>query len=116
MRVTRTLISQVERGLSLFSTGEDSKADTGRPGDDDHGRPVGRGTRGHGFTDNPWGKRAREVVQSTKRLKEHNWAQIKEYALVYVQGPDHDSDGGLQEENIEADASAVSMRANIDID
>ncbi|KAH9016817.1 hypothetical protein EDB85DRAFT_2155619 [Lactarius pseudohatsudake] len=98
---------QVERGLTLLRDGMVDK-------DEEQGKPVPRGTRGNGFTDNPWGKRAREVVQSTNRLKDSHWAQIEEYAYVYLQGPGHDSDEGHGEDNVETDA--VGVRANIDID
>ena len=80
----------------LFKTGEDTN-----------------GTRGHGFTDKPWGKRARELVGSTKRLKDSNWARIDEEASIYIQSLDHDSEDGDRDGEDDAE---VDMRANIDID
>jgi hypothetical protein len=80
----------------LFSTGEDVN-----------------GTCGHGFTDQPWGKRACEAVQSTRRLKDHNWAQIKECMSIYMQIAEHSSDEGhAGEDNTQPDAAGV--RANVD--
>jgi hypothetical protein len=72
------------------------------------------GTHGHGFTDQPWGKRVCEAMQSTRRLKDHNWAQIEEHTSIYIQITDHTSDEGHGEDDIQAEASG--MHANIDID
>ena len=85
--------------LTLFSTGEDSN-----------------GACGYGLTDQPWGKRARKAVQSTKRLKDANCVQIQEEASVYMQSPE--SDDKCEEDDTEAKtgADSMSMHANIDID
>jgi hypothetical protein len=51
-------------------------------------------------------------VQSTRRLKDHNWAQIKECASIYMQIAEHSSDEGhAGEDNTQPDAAGV--RANV---
>jgi len=71
---------------------------------------------GNGFTDNLWGKRARTLVKSAERLKNSNWTQIQEHATVYLQGADHDHDEETKEDAGGAEAEAMSLHAQIDID
>ncbi|KAI9439997.1 hypothetical protein H4582DRAFT_2056651 [Lactarius indigo] len=85
----------VEHRLMLLSDGKDGKANK----DEKQGKPVPCGTRGNSFTDNPWGKRAHEVVQSAKRLTDYNWEQIEEHTTVYLQSLGHDLDEGCREDN-----------------
>ncbi|KAI9439683.1 hypothetical protein H4582DRAFT_2056409 [Lactarius indigo] len=98
----------VERGLTLFETGEDIlKLDNN----------DGRGAthvRGYGFTDKVWGSRAHAVVMSTQRLKDSNWAEIQDHASVYLQGTDHDEENG--EDSGYVKAGAMSLHAQIEID
>jgi hypothetical protein len=61
---------------------------------EDSKRPVTCSKHNHGFTDNPWGKRAHEVVQSMWRLKHANWVQIEEHTSAYLQCPDQDNNEG----------------------
>ncbi|KAI9432524.1 hypothetical protein H4582DRAFT_2061728 [Lactarius indigo] len=98
----------VERGLTLFETGEDIlKLDNN----------DGRGAthvRGYRFTDKVWGSRARAVVMSTQWLKDSNWVEIQDHASVYLQGTDHDEENG--EDSGYVKARAMSLHAQIEID
>ena len=73
------------------------------------------GTRGHSFTDQPWGKRVHETVVSTRKLQDHNWAEVEERASAYVQFTEISSDEGHGGEEAPCGAS-TSVRANIHID
>ena len=73
------------------------------------------GTCGHGFTDQPWGKRARETMVLTRKLQDHNWAEVEEWASAYVQFTEISSDKGHSGEEAPCGAS-MSVHANIHID
>lgn len=72
----------VERGLTLFKTGEDVLGS----------RLVKPATRGPCFSENPWGERARSWALSTARLKDINWAQIVDEALSFWKRHNIDSE------------------------
>ena len=48
------------------------------------------------------------------KLRDHNWAEIEEWASLYIQFTNNSEDEGQGEEA--GAASGVAMRANIDID
>jgi hypothetical protein len=106
---------QVERGLSLFMSGEDALS----RGTD---RDINGGTspfHGLGFTENPWGTKAREFVTSTKKLKDSHWgaitSEISELNLL-GHGPTMDSDEDDDGDEGNVGTRRVNPRARIDID
>jgi len=72
---TDTLVTiifiQVERGLWLFTCSEDALKGV----QDGSALPLST-SHGLGFTENPWGMKAREYVMSTEKLKDTHWSDI----------------------------------------
>jgi len=97
----------VERGLTLFLTGDNN-------GDDPDNRMGKERSHDTGeFKENPWGTRAREYVATTIKLRDDHWESIEEHALVYMP---------LAAEQTGMDGSAnmgidsTSMRTQIQLD
>jgi hypothetical protein len=76
---------QVERGLTIFKSGEDvtvrEKFKAGASGKREKSKAN---PREWGFTDNPWGKKARMWVGSTNRLEEDHWRKVIDDASAYI--------------------------------
>ncbi|KAH9974166.1 hypothetical protein BGW80DRAFT_1249862 [Lactifluus volemus] len=125
MRATfcSSLIAKVERGLSAFKTGEDSikaernqtrinsktKEDGSTASEQESESKVN--SRVWSFSDNPWGRKTRSWVGTTRRLNDRHWAQVVEEAWKYlpakmVNALNMDGDQG----------ELVDLRACIDLD
>jgi len=108
---------QLERGLWLFASGEDAL--TG--GAQDINGNTSPFSSGHslGFTENPWGTKAREFVSSTKKLKDPHWAEISDnISELKLMGRDwqHMGVDSDEDDNGDANTRGVNPRARIDID
>ena len=106
------IFTQVERGLWLFTNGEDAlkgTQDTTSPSLNGHGL---------GFTENPWGMKAREFITSTKKLKDSHWAEIAEDIFeLNLLGPDlQNMEVDSDEDNGNMGTRRVNPCARIDID
>ena len=55
--------------MTLFRTGEDA---------------LGPKSRGLGFTDDPWGRAAHDLVSLTRQLKESHWEAIIQECTPYL--------------------------------
>ncbi|KAH9957044.1 hypothetical protein BGW80DRAFT_1384682, partial [Lactifluus volemus] len=75
----------VERGLTLFTTGEDVTAREKRRArvSGDHDKAKAK-SREWSFSDNPWGKKARMWAGSTQRLNEDHWRKVVDDACAYI--------------------------------
>ncbi|KAI0282251.1 hypothetical protein BC826DRAFT_1110850 [Russula brevipes] len=86
----------VERGLTLFKSGEDMRqGDRVSVADD-------QSTRGkaNNFTDKIWGEKARQLVKSTSRLDDTNWPIIKAHASVFynnIETEDEEGESALED-------------------
>ncbi|KAF8494348.1 hypothetical protein F5888DRAFT_1908221 [Russula emetica] len=107
----------VERGLSLFASGEDALKGA-------QNRETSPFSNGHGlgFTENPWGMKAREFVTSTKKLKDLHWGEItddiSELKLLGRDWQNMDVDSDEDDNGDEGNAGTVRVnpRARINID
>jgi hypothetical protein len=83
--VATYLMLQVERGLTLFTTGEDVTAREKRRAraSGDHDKAKAK-SREWSFSDNPWGKKARMWAGSTQRLNEDHWRKVVDNACAYI--------------------------------
>ncbi|KAN0107510.1 hypothetical protein V8E52_010028, partial [Russula decolorans] len=99
----------VERGLTLFKSGEDAlKVDK------EAVRAGSRYSQGLGFVDNPWGEKARQLVKTTCRLDDTHWGMIKEHAFAHIGIGGEESDEGIA--GFDDDTSGANLHAIINLD
>ncbi|KAH9956818.1 hypothetical protein BGW80DRAFT_1386030, partial [Lactifluus volemus] len=90
----------VERGLTLFTTGEDV---TAREREKRRARASGEhkkakvNPREWSFSDNPWGKKARMWAGSTQRLDEDHWHKVVNDACAYIPEGEQIAEGDCAE-------------------
>jgi hypothetical protein len=70
-----------------------------------------RSVPGHLFTENPWGAKARRLVQATEKLDSSRWEMILDSALHYVDGIDL----GLEDEEEISDTLDENDYAMVDL-
>ncbi|KAH9979278.1 hypothetical protein BGW80DRAFT_1276341 [Lactifluus volemus] len=81
----------VERGLTLFTTGEDVTAR-----EREH-KKAKVNPREWSFSDNPWGKKARMWAGSTQRLDEDHWHKVVNDACAYIPEGEQIAEGDCAE-------------------
>jgi hypothetical protein len=100
--------------LTLFKSGEDAtKIKAHKEG---HNREAAfKSVRGLRFIENPWGRRAREFVKTTKQMNSTHWEAIMEHASSHLSAPVLDTD---EEDNDEDgnEGLLLNPRALIDLD
>jgi hypothetical protein len=96
---------QVERGLTLFKSGDDALR-----ADREAVRAGSRYTRGLGFVDNPWGEKVCRLGRTTSRLDDTHWGMIKEHASAHLGAPGEETDERI------SGFDEVNMHAYIDLD
>lgn len=113
---------QVERGLWLFQTGDDALSRGAQDIIHDGTSPFSNG-HGLGFTEHPWGTKAREFVTSTMKLKDSHWTEIADDIAIHKllgrdgQNMEVDSDEDDNgDDNGVGGVRRVNPRARIDID
>ena len=102
----------MERGLSFFKNGEDALRLERNP---ETGRSLPRNVRGVGFTENLWGRKARDFVKTTMRLTDDHWAEVIDQAASFITTSMVDSDNENNTNDIDTDMGPPNPRATIDL-
>jgi hypothetical protein len=98
--VATYLTLQVERGLTLFTTGEDVTAcerEKRRARASGEHKKAKVNPREWSFSDNPWGKKARMWARSTQRLDEDHWHKVVNNACAYIPEGEQIAEGDCAE-------------------